>query len=123
MGRKRNTSQSYFFKKKFDYSQYWLIEYSANISGSVNNIYRTILKANSSACARKFFLEKINDDDIFNNIMIIQIYMFHRDSKIDGYSLDIQDWECIRDSAFPNTADHLFYFKMSNSNDLSHSLC
>lgn len=112
MGRKQRHVQYKLLKTTFSYDQYWSIVYTQVFEDNTEKDYRSIIKARSAELARNILHLKIKEDDPKSKLKSVTIVMLRHQGYINRLMLNIEDWEHIKNSAFPNLANHLFKFEM-----------
>lgn len=114
---KKHSLQSKFKKTKFQYDQYWKADYVESFEGfNSSKRYCAIIKSPSAEHATHILKKKLHEDDRSSILKSLSINMFHKDFKLNGISLDIYDWENIRNAAFPNPVNILFKYEQVDSN-------
>ena len=114
---KKHSLQSKFKKTKFQYDQYWKVDYTESFEGfNSSKRYCAIIKSPSAEHATRILKKKLHEDDRSSILKSLSINMFHKDFKLNGISLDIYDWENIRNAAFPNPVNILFKHEQVDSN-------
>lgn len=108
--RKPQTKQKKLRKEKFSHDEYWNVHYTEVLEDKSERDYKTIIKANSAALAKLILQKKVKNDFPKHRVKSIQLFMLTSTSLINDLRLTIQDWECIRNAAFPNPADFLFKY-------------
>jgi len=114
---KKHSLQSKFKKTKFQYDQYWKVDYVESFKGfNTSKRYCAIIKSSSADHASTILRKKLKEDDRSSIIKSLSINMFHKSFKLNGITLDINDWEHIRNSAFPNPVNILFKHEHIDAN-------
>lgn len=112
MGRKPKHIQYKLLKTTFSYDQYWSIVYTQVFGDNTEKDYRSIVKARSAELARNTLYTKIKEDHPRSKLKSVTIVMLRHQGYINRLMLNIEDWEHIKNSAFPNLANHLFKFEI-----------
>jgi transposase len=94
--------------KKFSYDQYFSIGYTIVFPDKTERDYYSIVKARSNQLAKDILIKKIKDDHEGSKVKSIQSFILRKDGKIKRIKIDMEDWEHIRNCAFPNLANNLF---------------
>jgi DNA-binding protein Fis len=110
-GRKKHNIQTKARRKHFDFHQYWNISYTERYSDGTEKDFKTFIRAKSYALAKDVLKRRIKEDDPSIKLKAIQGFMFHNNYKSDtGKTLGIEEWEQIKNSAFPNSSNTVFKF-------------
>jgi hypothetical protein len=112
MGRKRKHIQYKLLKTTFSYDQYWSILYTQVFEDNAEKDYRSIVKAHSAELARNILYTKTKEDHPRSKLKSVTIVMLRHQGYINKLMLNIEDWEHIKNSSFPNLANHLFKYEM-----------
>tara|TARA_R110002153_G_scaffold5754_7_gene26643 strand:+ start:4876 stop:5730 length:855 start_codon:yes stop_codon:yes gene_type:complete len=115
MGRKKKLIQSKVKNVKFQFDQYWSIKYIEVDPNSKQSDYKVIIKARSSDLARSILKIKCKETNPHCKIKGVSINMLHSNSTINGLRLTLKDWECVKESSFPNSVNVLFRFNSERS--------
>jgi len=111
MGRKQRHIQYKLLKTTFSYDQYWSISYTQVFEDRFEKDYKSIVKARSAELARNILHAKINEDHPNSKLKSVTIVMLRHKGYINKLKLNIEDWEHIKNCAFPNLANHLFKYE------------
>ena len=108
--KKKTKSQAIFKRQKFDYAQYWLLNYTTICSDSTKKYYKAFIKAKSYFLAKEILRMKLIEDGGDEKLKSQSIYgdMMHAKYRMNQQRLTIEDWANIKQSAFPNAANILF---------------
>ncbi len=107
--------QANFKKKRFGYDQYWKMYFTLFKNKAYEDRYITVIKSRSYDLAKQILENRIKEEDCEIKIKDIQGAMFHKDyQNKNGETLNIKDWQNIRDCSFPNENDHLFKYHFRN---------
>ena len=111
MGRKKKSKQSEFRSVKFQFDQYWNVQYTEKKEDGSEKDYKTVIRARSCELAKEILKKKIKSDFPKSKVKSVMIYMFHKDGEINDNPLCIKDWAAIKESAFPNEVNVLFRYE------------
>ena len=127
---KKQSIQKKFRNTTFGFHQYWNLHYTEYDSGGLEKDYAVFIKAKSYKLAKSILSQKITEDMAGVKIKSIQGAMFHKDYKYEGLRLNLEQWNQIREAAFPNIANVLYknhlprpkgkWNRFSYPRDLSH---
>ena len=110
-GRKKKSSQYYFRRKVFSYTQYWLLYYTERYSDKTEKDFATFIEAKSYDLAKSILINKTKELDKSIKVKAILGYMLHKDyisDRLAHRKLKIGDWDLVKSSSFPNINNVLF---------------
>ena len=107
---KNNKKHHKLKKQKYSFDQYWSVFFTERLPDGSETDYKTIIKAMSLDLVREILIKKVRETDSRIKIKSVQINLLTKNSGINNLKIDIEDWEHIRNCAFPNIADHLFKY-------------
>ena len=129
--KKVNRGVQYKFRRqKFDFDQYWNINYTERYKDGSEKDFKTFIRANSYESAKKVLISRIQEEDPDIKVKAIQGFMFHGNYKIHkNRRLTFENWEQIKKASFPNYNNTLFkkeiarkegYSNRFNKTDMDH---
>jgi len=107
MRRKKNLQQK-LRVKKFEYHQYWDVLYIEDYKDGTYKTFAAIIKAKSADLVKKIIKQKVAEDTEGSKVKFLQLNMFHKKFVSKKYGkLTLDQWENIRNAAFPNISNVL----------------
>jgi|TARA_B110001454_G_C12721818_1_gene435027 hypothetical protein len=109
-GRKRISNQKKFRGEKFNFAQYWNLNYTEKYKDGSESDFKVFVKAKSYIIAKEILRIKLREDDSAVKIKAVQGFMFHKDYTTGSQrkKLGVKEWEQIRRASFPNENNVLF---------------
>lgn len=112
-GRKKLNIQTKARRQHFNFHQYWNISYTERYIDGTEKDFKTFIRAKSYALAKDVLTRRLKEDDPDIKLKAVQGFMFHNNYKSDtGKTLGIEEWEQIKNSAFPNSSNTIFKFNV-----------
>ena len=100
--------QEKFRKIKFDYSQYWLMDFTEVDKFGKESKFKCIIIARSAKFAEFILKKKYKEDFILSKLISIKTSMINKKSKLNNKDLSVSLWHDVRQCAFPNYLNILF---------------
>lgn len=109
-GRKSAPCQKKFRKTLFPYHQYWIVYFTEKYSDNSEKDFVTFIKAKSYELAKSILKRRVLEQDQNIKLKSVVGYLLHSKYKntYTGDRLSLEDWDNIKQSAFPNINNFLF---------------
>tara|TARA_R100000808_G_scaffold4105_1_gene13689 strand:+ start:33235 stop:34299 length:1065 start_codon:yes stop_codon:yes gene_type:complete len=111
--KKKPHPQKIYNKEELDYDVYWFVYFTWVYGDKTEKDFKTVVKAYSSENAKEILLNKVKRDSQGSVLKSVKTYRIHSRYNLSHHynkdkKLTIEQWEAIRETAFPNSLDKLY---------------